>query len=765
MAGTVPIRTRILLPLIVFMGLAIAVILVVPSATATQQTVADDIVYAEALDDDWQNWSWGTSIDFNQSAIVHDGTSAFSATHTSGWAGLFLYRKDDLVRSHYDTLHFWIHGGSNGGQAINVFVVDSDDDWGTPLFIQPSANSWIEFNIPITDFTNSAFISGVVFQQANGSPSGNDFIVDDLRFVGGTPPTLSAPALHVNIFDPQHTINPHIYGMNFADETFATEIDLSLNRWGGNATTRYNWQLDVSNRANDWFFENIANNGAVIENLPDGSNADLYVEQNNRTNTDVIMTMPLIGWTPKSRDFSCAFPVAQYGAQAQTDPYNSACGNGMTPAGDKITGNDPLLTSTAIGTSFATDWIAHLIGRYGTAANGGVKFYSLDNEPMLWNSTHRDVHPDPVGYDEIRDLTYSYGAAIKAADPTAQVLGPALWGWTAYEYSAIDAESGNWSNPPDRNAHGGTPLVEWYLQQMAAYETDNGQRILDYLDIHYYPQSNGVALQGAGRISTQARRLEPTRSLWDATYTDDSWINTEIQLISRMRGWVDKNYPGTKLALTEYNFGGMESMNGALTQVDVLGIFGRENLDMATLWAGPGSNDPGAQAFLLFSNYDGNGHTFGNISLPASSDDQSYISIYAARDAGSSDVTILVINKTDQTMSTTLSFEAATLPDGVKDASLVSGLNDVAEVYRYSEANLNAIVQLADSNVVDGELDMSLPAHSITMYRLPGEVTAVNIVSAEIISPTLTFTLLAIAALTTTTAFMLYHRRTAITTR
>ena len=69
-----------------------------------------------------------------------------------------------------------------------------------------------------------------------------------------------------------------------------------------------------------------------------------------------------------------------------------------------------------------------MIGRYGTAASGGVLFYNLDNEPMLWNSTHRDVHPQPLSYDELRDRTYTYGAAIKAADPGAKTLGPVVVG-------------------------------------------------------------------------------------------------------------------------------------------------------------------------------------------------------------------------------------------------------------------------------------------------------------------------------------------------
>ena len=47
-----------------------------------------------------------------------------------------------------------------------------------------------------------------------------------------------------------------------------------------------------------------------------------------------------------------------------------------------------------------------------------------------------------------------------------------------------------------------------------------------------------------------------------------------------MRDWSANFYPGTKLAITEYNWGGLDDINGSLAQADILGIFGRERLDL-----------------------------------------------------------------------------------------------------------------------------------------------------------------------------------------
>jgi hypothetical protein len=189
------------------------------------------------------------------------------------------------------------------------------------------------------------------------------------------------------------------------------------------------------------------------------------VEQDRRTGTRSLLTIPMIGWVAKQRKashpYDCGFKVSRYGAQDSVDPWDSDCGNGVH--GDvNLTGNIPTDTSVAIGSGFVTEWIAHLTGRYGNAASGGVAYYNLDNEPMLWNSTHRDVHPQPTTYDELRDRTYLYAPAIKAADPSAQTLGPVLWGWCAYFYSASDGCGAG----ADYRAHNNMPFVPWYLQQM-----------------------------------------------------------------------------------------------------------------------------------------------------------------------------------------------------------------------------------------------------------------------------------------------------------
>ena len=686
----------------------------------TQSPSPDLPIYGDTLLAGWQDKSWETTTNLANATPVQNGSASIAATHNAQWSGLYLRADEAVSTVGLTLLRFAIHGGAaavsgSGAQQIRVVLVDATDTFHTEtaVAINPVAGAWQGYELSLEELGNLPQIKGIAWQNTSSGAQA-PFYVDDVKLVHVTlPPTptptpVAGPALHVDASAVQRPISPYIYGMNYAEEALAAELQLPVHRWGGNGTTRYNWQLDVASHTSDWYFENIPKPNDNAAALPVGSAADKFIQRDRSTNTATIMTMPMIGWTPKSRAYACGFSVTKYGPQQSTDPWQPDCGNGIRPDGSFVTGNDPTDTSVAIDPSFVQAWMTHLIGQFGTAANGGVKFYNLDNEPMLWNSTHRDVHPDPVSYDEIRDRTYAYAAAIKATDPTAKTLGPVLWGWTAYFFSALDAAGPGawWLNPQDRLAHGNQPFIEWYLQEMKRYETTHGVRILDYLDLHYYPRATGVALAPAGGSANQIKRLRTTRSLWDPTYVDESWIEEPVRLLPRMRAWVDTYYPGTKLAITEYNWGALNHINGALTQADVLGIFGREGLDLATLWDPPTSSDPGAYAFRIYRNYDGNRSTFGDQSLMASSVDQEKLSIYAAQRSSDGALTIIVINKSNGALNSTL-----TINDFLSQGS--------AQVYRYSSANLNRIVPLDDLPVSHGTLNVNFPKASITLLVLP----------------------------------------------
>ena len=239
---------------------------------------------------------------------------------------------------------------------------------------------------------------------------------------------------------------------------------------------------------------------------------------------------------------------------------------------------------------------------------------------------------------------------------------------------------------------------QYYLQQMAAYQQQHGQRILDYFDEHYYFNT-----------STPAAQLASTRTLWDPTYNGGTWVKQTdfdgpMQLIPRFKSWISTYYPGTKLSISEYSIdSGQKSIVDAIAEMDVLGIYGREQLDFANMWSPPASTDPIAYAFRMFRNYDGNGHQFGDVSISATSSDQGSLSIYGAQRSSDDAITLLVINKSTAAISTSIRFADVYLPTS-------------AQVYTYSGANLQAIVPAADTPFANGSLAYTFPGYSGVLF-------------------------------------------------
>ena len=190
-----------------------------------------------------------------------------------------------------------------------------------------------------------------------------------------------------------------------------------------------------------------------------------------------------------------------------------------------------------------------------------------------------------------------------------------------------------------------------------------------------------------------------------------------------MHQWVDQNYPGTKLAITEYWWNALGSITGAIAQADILGIFGRESLDYGMLWGPPALTDPGAFAFKIFLNYDDQGSQFGGTSVSGASSDPDTLSIFAAQRADSA-LTVLVLNKTTGDISDSISvanFEPA----------------GKAQVWQYSPSNLSAIVrQTADINVSGNNLTATFPAYSMTLLVVPQAQTAMSVPQPKITAVT-----------------------------
>lgn len=570
---------------------------------------AEENIYDDKLDDSFHNESWHDK-DLNNAEQFHSGARSIKF-EPDGWDGVWLVSNTKKEVADYYGVEFWIHGGTTGVQQLIFHGYDGNMGIGAVTIADyvPEgslpANEWVKVRVNFADMgmTEGEF-SGFIFQAATEGDQAAVYI-DDIKLLrnlnaGELPePELPSVTVTVDTEADRKPINPEIYGINFNDmNPTDSTLAFPVQRWGGNNTTRYNWQLDVANRSSDWYFMNFPNDSNNEEQLPNGSTADRFIDGVHEQGGNVLLTVPTIGWTPKSRELSFGFSQQKYGLQESFAPEHPDAGNGVRTDGTLITNNDPTDTSIPIGPEFVTDWMDHIANR----TDNKLHYYALDNEPEIWHVTHRDVHPEAPTYDEIWSFTEQYGTAIKEQDEQAQIFGPTSWGWCAYFYSSAD----NCYDGPDRQEHDGKPFLEWYLEKIKTHEQETGVRLVDYLDIHFYPQEDVVTSVEEGPTAAK-RRFQSLKSLYDPNFIDQSWIQEPIRLIPRMKEMINNILPGTKLAITEYNFGNGDGITAGLAQAEALAIFGREGVDLATRFGFVKADTAVEDAYKLYLDYDGQG--------------------------------------------------------------------------------------------------------------------------------------------------------------
>jgi hypothetical protein len=511
--------------------------------------------------------------------------------------------------------------------------------------------------------------------------------------------------LQVDVTANRHKIDPRIYGLAYAGPAHFKDLRVPLNRLGGNNASRYNWKQNADNRANDWFFESIADEKAVP-----GERGDSFIANSRAGGAEPMITIPMLDWVAKvgpGRSKLAGFSVAKYGPQQKTDQYMPDAGNGLKPDGKPVTGNDPADANVRNSAAYEQEWVRHLVQQHGTAARGGLKYYILDNEPGIWHGTHRDVQPVGIKAEALRDRILSYAAAIKQVDPGALVVAPEEWGWSGYIYSPYDHWYGGahgWSSLPERNGVlGGKDFMPWLMDQFRQNNAKTGKRLVDVFTAHIYPQGG----ESGNDVSPamQDRRNRSTRSLGDPNYKDETWINEKVRLIPRLKEWIKANYPGTQIGITEYNWGAEGHINGATAQADVLGIFGREGLDLANRWTAPAPGSPAYNAIKIYRNYDGKGSEFGDTSVKAESPDPDKVAVFAATRSSDQALTLMVICKE----------RAGPVTGSLNLAG--AGAKGPAQVWQLTSTN--KIVRAADVAASGDRIKATLPAQSITLFVVP----------------------------------------------
>lgn len=418
----------------------------------------------------------------------------------------------------------------------------------------------------------------------------------------------------------KHAISPYIFGYNNLNADEIADFSATVNRWGGNRKSKYNWRDDADAAGRDWFYLNSFYH-PPIQQESDKSYAQFLKASldNIKFSAAVNFVVPISGWVAKSPDtadtFLCSFPQSQFSDQAQFD-HN--CGNGIDKNGQLIWGNEVTYNHIPADPAFIAAWITQIRRLYPyTPDPKRAIFYSLDNEPDLWRDTHRDTKPKGFSYDELIDTSIQYATAIKKADPNGMIFGFGMSGVMGFAGSTLDYlppeadgykrfhQFKPWQQKfQDRKAHGDVPLMFYYLQKMHEYEQKNGSRLLDVLDIHWYPEiyekdKNGNMQRLQEDLPPDPQiidaQFDALREWYDPAFIDqDSWLvhsgNADDYwhpfhpILPALQKAIDTYYPNTKIAITEYESGSRSYYHGMLLRTVLLGKFAEHNVFSANSW-------------------------------------------------------------------------------------------------------------------------------------------------------------------------------------
>jgi len=485
----------------------------------------------------------------------------------------------------------------------------------------------------------------------------------------------------INMEPNRHPISPYIYGVNNSNYRYAEAI-----RKGGNRMTGYNWENNASSAGTDW--HNSSNNylPAIMgisqaEKDSAGLVLSRFVERANALNQYTVVTLPMADYVAADKNGEVSEAETAPSVRWKKVINNKSAALALAP--DK-----------SDGFIYVDEEINFLINKHGNARTStGIKAYELDNEPALWPSTHPRIHKQQPDIAELLEKSIDLSKTIKKRDQFASVFGPVLYGFSAFM---------NFQKAPDWDKYSANYdwFISVYLDEMKKASQIAGQRLLDVLDIHWYPSPKGVFSGDTSRAVAE-ERMRCVRSLYDSSYSENSWIGkwfSPVAIIPHLQHSINKYYPNTKIAITEYDYGADNHISGAIAEAKALGIFGKYNIFLATRWSG--FNNFVKSAFDLYLNYDGNGGKVGTFSVPALSSDTTSAIFATLEESDTLNIHLIITN------------------DNYDD--IINGSMNIESIVTYTYASVYAIhrdksdiITLLDINITNNKFNITLPPLSV----------------------------------------------------
>lgn len=508
----------------------------------------------------------------------------------------------------------------------------------------------------------------------------------------------------------RRVISPYIYGRNgsvsddpsnpLSAATWQMYRDAGLNftrENGGNDLTKYNWRLKLDSHP-DWYNNVYASDwGYAAQSL-----------QQNLPGAQGMWGFQLIGQAASNTNNN--FDDWDYnGSQWWSGVSQNLAGGGVVnPAGGSqaLVNGNPSLYLEPWNADSTTGLLTHWFGPGGLGLDSTrIRYWNMDNEVEIWSSTHDDIMPTQPSAEAFMQLYFAVAKAARALDPGIKLTGPVSpneWQWY------------NWNNGLVTGTDGKQyPWLEYFIKRVSEEEQATGIRLLDVIDLHFYPES-----------STASDVVQYGRVFFDSTYAfpeangvkvvNGGWDNS-IQIedvFGRAQDWLNQYMGpnnGVSFAVSE---AGTQLQNDpdalAVWYASTMGEFMKHNVAYFSPWTW----DFGMWETLhLYSRYNKKN------SISASSSDETDVSAYASADDANDSMTVVLVNRsTSQTETVTLNFSNFTLGAAPVPALTLSNLPVGKETFVSHTNNALQTSSITPNN--NNTLKVTMSPMSVTSLQI-----------------------------------------------
>jgi hypothetical protein len=500
-----------------------------------------------------------------------------------------------------------------------------------------------------------------------------------------------------------HPISPYIYGINFYSGITGAPPNLTFDRDGGNRWTAYNWETNASNAGSDYLYEN---DDYLSSSTVPAEAVRSFIAGDQANGMVSLVTFQMQGLAAGDEN----------GPVSVTNPpdltrFKQVVYQKNTQSSAPFTLNPPTTDDYVYMDEFIWALDQKFSGQsiFGSNPTTQHTFVQLDNEPELWNTTHLEVQgPNPITSDAYIAKTLALTQALKDQFPDVLIFGPVHYGFEGIY---------NWQGELSATPTGNNWFPDKYLPAIKTASTTYGKPLVEVYDFHWYSEATDgsgnrvINLSGPTLTDAQVQAIvQSPRSLWDTTFTENSWITTDvlggpIYILGRLQSRIASENPGMKISITEYENGGWEHIAGMIAQADNLGIFGAQNVFAASFWPPSGTYSYAIAGFRAFRDFDGANSNFGDTSVQATSSNVQNVVVYASTDSTNPGrVVFVAINRSTSSQVTAI------------NGLTLSGTAHLYQMTASSAQNQSPIVPVAAGTMpaTGSSLTITLPALSVT---------------------------------------------------